>query len=125
MLAAGELPAGTVAAQRNAIIGSVRGTEAIRFTTYWYCTPDIDADWELLPTGWRVRTRGDAPLDVTLRFPFAVEDLGDATPSYTANRPVNAIAHVCAARPGILSVTDLPPLVPVPFGAPEGRPEQK
>jgi 4-hydroxy-tetrahydrodipicolinate reductase len=59
-----------------------------------------------------VRLSGDAPLDVAVPFPFAVEDLGDATPAYTANRPVNAIPYVCAARPGILSALDLPPILP-------------
>jgi len=28
------------------------------------------------------------------------------------NRPVNAIPCVCAAPPGILSITDLPPILP-------------
>jgi hypothetical protein len=34
------------------------------------------------------------------------------TPALTANRPVNAVSHVCAARPGILSTSDLPALTP-------------
>ena len=34
------------------------------------------------------------------------------TPAFTANRPVNAIPYVCAAPPGILSTTDLPPITP-------------
>jgi 4-hydroxy-tetrahydrodipicolinate reductase len=111
-LAAGELPAGTVGAQRTIISGSSGGAEVVRFTANWYCTTDLDPAWDLLPTGWRVRTRGDAPLNVTLEFPFAVEDLGDNTPGYTANRPVNAIPFVCAAGPGILATADLPPITP-------------
>ena len=38
--------------------------------------------------------------------------LASFTPAYTANRPVNAIPYVVAARPGILSTTDLPPITP-------------
>jgi 2,4-diaminopentanoate dehydrogenase len=56
--------------------------------------------------------RGEAPLDVQLEFPIALEDLGSFTPAYTANRPVNAIPYVCAAPPGILATADLPPIVP-------------
>jgi 4-hydroxy-tetrahydrodipicolinate reductase len=111
-LAAGRLDAGTVGAQRTIISGSSDGREIVRFTANWYCTTSLDPDWDLLPTGWRVRTHGDAPLNVTLEFPFAVEELGANTPGYTANRPVNAIPFVCAAEPGILLSEDLPPIVP-------------
>jgi 2,4-diaminopentanoate dehydrogenase len=111
-LAAGILDEGTVAAQRNTIVGSSGDHEVVRFTYYWYCSVDVEPHWDLKPTGWRVRVDGDAPFDVALPFPMAVEDLGEATPAYTANRPVNAIPCVCAAAPGIVSVLDLPPILP-------------
>jgi 4-hydroxy-tetrahydrodipicolinate reductase len=111
-LAAGELPAGTVGAQRTTIVGKRAGADAIRFTASWYCTTDTEPEWDLRPTGWRVRVDGDAPMDVALPFPIPVEDLGANTPGYTAHRPVNAIPYVCAARPGILETTDLPPITP-------------
>jgi 4-hydroxy-tetrahydrodipicolinate reductase len=72
----------------------------------------VDPVWDLRPTGWRVRVRGDAPLDVGLEFPVPLDDLGEFTPAYTANRPVNAIPYVCAAPPGILATTDLPLITP-------------
>ena len=112
MLAAGELPAGTVAAQRTTVVGTSAGAEVIRFSANWYCTTDIEPSWDLRPTGWRVQVRGDAPFDVDLTFPVAVQDLGPVTPGYTANRPVNAVPYVCAARPGILTTTDLPVVTP-------------
>jgi 4-hydroxy-tetrahydrodipicolinate reductase len=112
MLAAGELAAGTVGAQRNILIGYAGDVERVRFTANWYCTEDVDADWDLRPTGWRVRVRSDAPLDVELPFPVSLEEMGATTPGYTANRPVNAVPFVCQARPGILSVHDLPPITP-------------
>ncbi len=84
----------------------------MKFSPTWYCTADIDPAWELQSTGWRVRVRGEAPLDVRLEFPIPVADLGGYTPAYTANRPVNAVPYVCAAVPGILSATDLPPITP-------------
>lgn len=111
-LAAGPLAAGSVAAQATAICGRDGAGEVVRFTPMWYCTRDVEPAWDLRPTGWRVRVEGDAPFDVGLEFPVAVEELGATTPGYTANRPVNAIPYVCAARPGILSTLELPPITP-------------
>jgi 4-hydroxy-tetrahydrodipicolinate reductase len=111
-LAAGDLAAGTVAAQRTTIVGSNGGERVVTFVASWYCTPEVEPAWDLRPTGWRVQVCGDAPFDVALPFPIPLEDLGAHTPAYTANRPVNAIPYVCAARPGILTTTDLPHIVP-------------
>ena len=111
-LAAGELSQGTIAAQRTTIVGHAGDDAVVKFSPTWYCTADIEPAWELQSTGWRVRVRGDAPLDVRLEFPIPVAELGAYTPAYTANRPVNAIPYVCAAVPGILSTTDLPPITP-------------
>ena len=38
--------------------------------------------------------------------------MGEMTPGYTANRPVNAIPYVCAAAPGIRTTVDLPQIIP-------------
>ncbi len=111
-IVAGELAAGSVAAQRNTLIGSSHGTEAVRFTASWYCITDVEPAWDLRPTGWRVQVHGDAPFDVALPFPIPVEELGSHTPAYTANRPVNAVPYVCAAPPGVLATADLPPITP-------------
>jgi hypothetical protein len=111
-LVAGKIAAGLIAAQRTIIAGRSNGTDVVRFTANWYCTTDVEPAWDLRPTGWRVRVRGDAPLDVDLVFPTPLEDLGSVTPAYTANRPVNAVPYVCAAPPGILLTADLPPITP-------------
>jgi 4-hydroxy-tetrahydrodipicolinate reductase len=111
-IVAGELRAGTVAAQRTTIHGVHAGAEVVRFGANWYLTDDVEPRWDLRPTGWRVQVRGDAPFDVDLPFPIPLEDLGAHTPAYTANRPVNAIPYVCAAAPGIVATTELPPIVP-------------
>jgi 4-hydroxy-tetrahydrodipicolinate reductase len=108
----GVLARGSVAAQRTQLVGRARGDVVVRFAPTWYCVTDVEPAWDLRPTGWRVQVHGDAPLDVALPFPVAVEALGETTPAYTANRPVNAIPYVCAARPGILSTADLPPILP-------------
>lgn len=112
-LVAGELPAGTVAAQRTIISGHCDGDEVVRFTATWYCTTELDPRWDLLATGWRLRVHGDAAMDVTIEFPVSVEELGDFTPALTANRPVNAVPYVCEAAPGILTTSMLPPITPV------------
>lgn len=107
-IVAGTLEAGTVAAQRITISGQHKGTALLRFRANWYCTTDIDAAWDLRPTGWRVRVDGDAPLDIEMRFPFPLTQMNEISPAYTANRPVNAIPFVCAAPPGIRTTVDLP-----------------
>ena len=44
---------------------------------------------------------------IDIAFPVRVSELASMTPALTANRPVNAIAPVCAAAPGILHTRDL------------------
>ena len=119
-LDAGELAAGSVAAQRTTISGKSNGQVVVQFTANWYCTTDLEPAWDLRPTGWRVRVRGDASLDVEIGFPIPLEDLASFTPALTANRPVNAIPYVCAAAPGILSTMDLPPVTPAGPAVPAG-----
>ncbi len=119
-LLAGEIAAGSVAAQRTTIVGKCDGTDVVRFTANWYCTTDVEPAWDLHPTGWRVRVQGDAPLEVDLAFPIPLDDLAAFTPAYTANRPVNAIPYVCGAPPGILTTADLPPITPAGPRVPAG-----
>jgi len=117
-IAAGVVPAGTVAAQRTSVTGSRGGRPRIRFTATWYCGTDIDADWELGETGWRVGVQGDTPLDVRIRFPVAPERWAAVSPGLTAHRAVNAVPVVCRARPGIRTTFDLPHVIADLGGAP-------
>ena len=73
---------------------------------------DVEPDWGLRPTGWRIRIHGDAPFDLSMPFPVPLDDLASFVPAFNANGPVNAIPYVCAARPGILTTEDLPRFVP-------------
>lgn len=111
-IAAGTIGAGTVAAQRITVSGIRNGRELMRFRPTWYCTTDLDADWDLHPTGWHVHIDGDAPLDIEMRFPFPLEQMSEMSPNYTANRAVNAVPAVIAATPGIRTTFDLPQIVP-------------
>jgi 4-hydroxy-tetrahydrodipicolinate reductase len=67
--------------------------------------------------GWKIHVEGDAPVDVDIRFAIPDGRMGEMTPGYTANRPVNAIASVCAAAPGIRTTVDLPQIIPALGGS--------
>ena len=43
------------------------------FSANWYCSTEIDADWDLRATGWHVEVEGDTPLDVDIRSPVPAE----------------------------------------------------
>jgi hypothetical protein len=110
-IAAGLIPAGTVAAQRTTVSGMRGGKVLLSFTANWYVATDIDADWDLRDSGWHLVVDGDAPLDVSIRFPVAPENYADMTPGLTAHRPVNTIPYICKAAPGIRTSVDLPQII--------------
>lgn len=109
-IAAGTIPAGTVAAQRITITGVRRGRDVVRFQAIWHCGADAETGWDIRPTGWHISVEGDAPLEIDMVFPFPLDRMAEHSPAYTANRAVNAVRHVCAAPPGIRTVLDLPPI---------------
>jgi 2,4-diaminopentanoate dehydrogenase len=111
-IVAGKVAAGTAGAQRVVIRGGESGVDKIRFTQYAFVTREVDPDWDLQPTGWRVRVHGDAPFDIRMPFPVPLDELAGVVPAYNANGPVNGIPSVCEARPGLLITADLPPIVP-------------
>ena len=111
-IAAGTVEAGTVGAMRTTITCKHKGREVLRFRANWYVTTDIEDDWNLRDSGWRVQTAGDTPLLVDIHFPVPEEDYAAFTPGLTAHRPVNAIPVVCAAAPGIRTTADLPQIIP-------------
>jgi hypothetical protein len=110
-IAAGTIEAGTVAGQRTTVTASRAGQPLLSFSANWYCTRDLDADWDLRDTGWRVNVVGDAPLDIELRFPVPLDRMAELAPGYTANRAVNAVPVVCDAAPGIRTTADLPHVI--------------
>ena len=110
-IAAGELRAGTVAAQRMEVTGVRGGRPLLRFRATWYCTTDLDPSWTMRDTGWRVQVEGDTPLDVEVHFPVPPEQYAAVSPGFTAHRAVNAVPVVCAAAPGIRTTVDLPQVI--------------
>jgi hypothetical protein len=111
-IVAGEIKSGTAAAQRIIINGRGDGVDRVRFTQYGFVAMDVEPDWGLQPTGWRIRIHGDAPFDLKMPFPVPLDDLASFVPAFNANGPVNAIPYVCAARPGFLTTEDLPHILP-------------
>jgi 4-hydroxy-tetrahydrodipicolinate reductase len=111
-IAAGTVPAGTVAAQRMVVTGRRGGEPLLTFRANWYCATEVEPAWDLRGTGWRVVVDGDTPLDVSIGFPVEPERYADTTPNFTANRPVNAIRYVVAAEPGIRTTAELPQVIP-------------
>ncbi|MFF3138868.1 NAD(P)H-dependent amine dehydrogenase family protein [Streptomyces mirabilis] len=110
-IAAGTLRPNTVAAQRITVSGLRGGRPLLRFRATWYCTTDLDRAWDVRATGWHITVDGDAPLDIDLRFPVPLDRMAAMSPSYTANRAINAVPVLCEASPGIRSTADLPHIV--------------
>lgn len=117
-IAAGVIPAGTVGALRVEVTAMYEGRAIFRFRSNWFCSTDVEdkQDWPGLEddvSGWLVRVEGDAPMEMRVTFPVAVEDFEDFAPGLTANRIINAIPVVCEAAPGIRTTLDLPQILPI------------
>ena len=103
---------GTLAAQRITIAGISGGRQIILYRVNWYCTTDVDQDWELRPNGWRLVIEGDTPIDINVTFPVSGEKLSPAMAGITAYRVVNAVPYVVEAPAGIRTTAELPIIVP-------------
>jgi hypothetical protein len=115
-IAAGVVPAGTVAATKTTLTGLRGGKPLMSFTSTWFVSTDVETsdgkEWEFrTPSGWHVVLQGDCPLDISISFPVAPEHYADMTPGLTAHRPINAVPYVCEAAPGIRTTVDLPQIV--------------
>jgi 4-hydroxy-tetrahydrodipicolinate reductase len=111
-IAAGTVDEGTVAAQRFTVSGIRDGDALLVFRANWYCTHELDQQWELQDTGWRVRVDGDTPLDVRVDFPIPLDRMAEVAPGFTAHRAVNVVGAVCGAAPGICTTAELAGVTP-------------
>ena len=93
-IAAGVVPAGTVAALRITVAGIRKGKPLFRFRANWYCTTDIDKNWDLLDSGWLVQVEGDTPLDVRITYPVSKEDYPKFTPGLTFSSAEGRLAEL-------------------------------
>lgn len=114
-IAAGVVPAGTVAATKTTLSGMRNGKPVMNFTTIWFVGDDVDTsdgeEWNFRSSGWHVLLEGDCPLDISISFPVKPENYADMTPGLTAHRPVNAVPYVCDAPAGIQTTTSLPQVI--------------
>lgn len=114
-IAAGVVPAGTVAATRTTLTGLRNGKPLVKFTTLWFVGDNVETSdgkaWDFRSSGWHILLEGDCPLDISISFPVAPENYADMTPGLTAHRPVNAVPYVCEAPAGIQTTATLPQII--------------
>jgi 4-hydroxy-tetrahydrodipicolinate reductase len=106
----GPVPAGTMAGLRFEVLGMVRGRPAIVLEHVTRLRPDIAPQWPQ-PAGagcYRVVVHGMPSMICDLQLRGAGGDHNNGGLVATAMRILNAIPAVCAAKPGLLSVQDLP-----------------
>ena len=106
---------GTVAGIDITWFGIADGAAVIELNARWTLGRDIEPAWETL-MGYLIEVR--ASPHVVMRVDFvpqnmetaAIEDLAAVGTTLTAQPAVNAIPAVVAARPGIVTYADLPPI---------------
>lgn len=104
---------GTVAGIDITWFGVVGGADVVQLNARWTLGKHIEPAWDTL-MGYVIDVRADP--NVTMRIDFvpqqleSAEDLAAAGTTLTAQPAVNAIPAVVAARPGIVTYADLPPM---------------
>jgi hypothetical protein len=113
----GPIRPGLVAAQRFRWEGIIDGEPVITAAVNWLMGQDnLEPAWEFGPAGERfeVEVTGDPGVLVTFKnlHPHSIAEGLRRNPGIvaTAMHCVNAVPYVCAARPGLLTYLDLPPV---------------
>jgi 2,4-diaminopentanoate dehydrogenase len=109
---AGTIEAGTAAALRFEVMGMVGDTPRIVLEHVTRLADDLAPDWPQ-PAGqgcYRVIISGSPNYTLDLQLLGEDGDHNTAGLQATAMRLVNAIPHVVAAEPGIVTALDLPPV---------------
>lgn len=106
-IASGPVPAGTISGMRFEVVGMVGGEERL---VVEHVTRLRDADAPEWPqgAGYRTLVEGEPHLAVELGLASDHGDHNHAGCVATAQHVVNAIPHVVAADPGVLTLLDLP-----------------
>jgi hypothetical protein len=107
---AGPVPAGTMAGLRFEVQGIVHGEPKIVLEHVTRLRDDVAPDWPRLAQhgGYRVEIKGEPSLLCELQLKGEDGDHNTGGLVATAMRILNAIPAVCAAKPGVLSILDLP-----------------
>ena len=106
-IASGVVPAGTISGMRFEIMGMVDGEERVVVEHVTRLQDDDAPEWPQ-GDGYRLLTGGEPNLKVELQLSSDHGDHNHAGCLATAMHVVNAIPHVVAAEPGVLTLLDLP-----------------
>jgi 4-hydroxy-tetrahydrodipicolinate reductase len=106
-LAVGEVPAGTMAGLRFEVQGMVGGRPAIVIEHVTRLDDSVAPEWPH-GNGYRIEIAGSPSFTVEVEMEGEDGDHNTGGLIATAMRLINAIPHVCAAEPGVLSTLDLP-----------------
>ncbi len=103
---------GTIAGMRFEVAAIIGGRNLISVRHVTRARKDLAPDWPrpLRKDAYRVVIEGDPKLECEVEFANAKGDHLAGGFGMTAMRAINAIPAVVAARPGVLSVFDLPPI---------------
>jgi hypothetical protein len=107
---AGEVPAGTQAGLRFEVQGIVHGKPKIVLEHVTRLRDDVAPEWPKLGEhgGYRIEIDGNPTLHCELQLKGENGDHNLGGLVATAMRILNAIPAVCAAKPGVVSILDLP-----------------
>jgi len=104
----GEVKAGTVGGQHYEWTAWVDGAPLIVYHFYWQLGEDLDPLWEQGEAKYRVRIKGDPPLECHL---MAMEDADGRHPflglQWTGLVGCTVVPQVCDAAPGVVTHLDL------------------
>jgi hypothetical protein len=106
-IASGTVAQGTISGMRFEIIGLVDGEERIVVEHVTRLRDGDAPDWPQ-GHGYRIDIQGEPHVHVELELSSDVGDHNHAGCLATAMHVVNAIPHVVAAEPGVLTLLDLP-----------------
>jgi len=106
-LPVGDVPAGTMAGLRFEVQGMVGGRPAIVVEHVTRLHDSVAPEWPQ-GNGYRIEIKGSPSFTVELSMAGEDGDHNTGGLVATAMRIINAIPHVCAAEPGLLSTIDLP-----------------
>ncbi len=107
----GRVEKGTCAGVRFEVSGISKGRPVVMSTHIMRMRDDIAPEWARLPegkSGYRIEIKGSPELNCELDLKGFDGDHNTGIVTGTAARVVNAIPLVCAAKPGVLSIVDLP-----------------
>jgi hypothetical protein len=113
-IAAGVIPAGTVAAFRSELAGIVDGRKAIVVENVARLRDDLAPEWPSLPDGrqgYALRIDGSPQLDVAVGLAHDGATAFVEACRATAAVAVNAIPQVCRFGPGVITYMDRTPVV--------------